>query len=357
MKNLIILVVTLCFSAIYAQNIDRPCLVAVNATPQEESGIKYLEASCYNGSAFGFRPEYGCVETVTLPTRNCWIDGARIEIKPAKVWVVWEFDSAVYKNYLSSAKSAEDFRRNDAHFDEKYLELEEVVAKATTTWTKGKCDKNCLAQCPEDNCRMMALLEMPIIYLPKIQKRRKDEPQDLPQDSYESYQELVLVKAAYYFYTYKDLTPKGICDEWQKDSIFIPKTYKIRENRRLKIGYMPKIKITPAEFGSIKVPASTYITFEKHVPCDKIQKDLDAGKMPLFSRYPNPANEVLYIEHAYNNPVQVQLCNIQGQLLGKWEVKEPFSQINLQPFAAGMYVVYLFSEGKRVGQEKLWIGN
>ena len=127
------------------------------------------------------------------------------------------------------------------------------------------------------------------------------------------------------------------------------------ENRRLKIGYMPKIKVTPPEFGSIKVPASTYVTFEKHVPCDKIQQDLDAGKMPLFSRYPNPANEFLYIEHAYNSPVQVQLCNIQGQLLGKWEVKEPFSQINLQPFAAGMYVVYLFSEGKRVGQEKLWI--
>jgi hypothetical protein len=71
-----------------------------------------------------------------------------------------------------------------------------------------------------------------------------------------------------------------------------------------------------------------------------------------FSIYPNPATNYLYV--TFNNVLQegqIQLFDIYGKLLITHTVDKEISQINLNPLAAGMYIVKIM-EGNRVCKTK-----
>ena len=81
---------------------------------------------------------------------------------------------------------------------------------------------------------------------------------------------------------------------------------------------------------------------------------IDDNKLPTtnFNIYPNPANEILYIQpiKAIKNIEKIYLINTYGQIVktGKHEANNEIIQINLSELIPGIYMLKIESEDKFV---------
>jgi hypothetical protein len=74
-----------------------------------------------------------------------------------------------------------------------------------------------------------------------------------------------------------------------------------------------------------------------------------------FVLYPNPANDIVYIQNA-NNMEKIILSNFAGQVLLEQNTIDKRIELNTSEFETGIYFVTIFSNNK-VSTRKLFINN
>ena len=132
---------------------------------------------------------------------------------------------------------------------------------------------------------------------------------------------------------------------------------------------LPKIGVTELEIPVAAVDlVDAYRPDVTTVPEAPVQETEDAGTAPeekgtlvglettevVWKLYPNPSNEISYIEQETAQAAQVEILDIRGQLLWQKETQDRIIQLDLTTYPAGTYVVKL-TQGENVTAKTLII--
>ena len=82
-----------------------------------------------------------------------------------------------------------------------------------------------------------------------------------------------------------------------------------------------------------------YVQMERMVGAD------NRNALPGINWYPNPASDRLYIDVPENN-YHLQITNLQGKVLYMTESRSPSSEISLEGFGQGLYILRIFLPGE-----------
>ena len=85
---------------------------------------------------------------------------------------------------------------------------------------------------------------------------------------------------------------------------------------------------------------------------NEILLSLDSFSKSKFIIYPNPAEEILFVNNNFNQKVTVNVFDMNGKLLQRQYIEAGLSQIDIKQLQTGLYFMILESEtGERVNKK------
>ena len=81
--------------------------------------------------------------------------------------------------------------------------------------------------------------------------------------------------------------------------------------------------------------------------------NLDHEDASQFSVYPNPVNDICYIDFKDNGNYRVEILNIQGQVVLRDQFIDQNATLNLSTFSRGLYFVVIYQGESVVFNQKL----
>lgn len=68
------------------------------------------------------------------------------------------------------------------------------------------------------------------------------------------------------------------------------------------------------------------------------------NEQPYMRVYPNPSNDLLYLESMFTNPTNFQVMDGNGRMVLKGTIDEPLELISLKNMASGIYLIHVYQE-------------
>ena len=110
--------------------------------------------------------------------------------------------------------------------------------------------------------------------------------------------------------------------------------------------------------GSVMSPYTPLQTFTTTTAARQGSGEIrEFGEMPdfTFKLFPNPAIGVLNLEFSFSEVQQIEVTNLLGQVIHRFEIAEDQKQmtVNVAKWSEGLYHVHLVSEGKIISSKPL----